>query len=143
MGELLKSPKLQSIDKKLLSELVQTGDFRPFLFDIFFNVEPSGDQFGEYTLIFSHEVFFIREKEMINIVENVDFPEFTTGSFLLIFAVKEDLAINTSKAKEVMQKVVKQYLKRKSITYEIQEIPVVNDRSVEICATYKIETQTI
>lgn len=80
---------------------------------------------------------------MINIVENVDFPEFTIGSFLLIFAVKEDLAINTSKAKEVMQKVVKQYLKRKSITYEIQEIPVVNDRSVEIYASYKIETQTI
>lgn len=62
MGELLKSPKLQSIDKKLLSELVQTGDFRPFLFDIFFNVEPSGDQFGEYTLIFSHEVFFYKRK---------------------------------------------------------------------------------
>lgn len=62
------------------------------------------------------KVFFIRE-EVINIVENVDFLEFAMEFFLFIISMKGNLAINISTAKETMKNIVKQYLKRKSITY--------------------------
>ncbi|MBL1228815.1 hypothetical protein IW492_06155 [Enterococcus sp. BWB1-3] len=144
MRELLKSVKLQSIDRKLLNELVQTGDFRPFLFDIFFKSDSLFDLSGDCALIFINKnIFYIREEERIDILENVDFPEFTAGSYLLIVSAKDDLTTESGKTEGVLQKFVKRYLKDNAIDYEIQEIPLANNRLFKLCAIYKIEMETI
>lgn len=52
--------------------------------------------------------FYIREEEMIDILDNVDFSEFTAVSHLLIVSANDDLAVTTSKTEEAIQKLVKQ-----------------------------------
>lgn len=116
-----------------MSELVQTGDFRPFLFDIFFKIEPIFDQSGDYAFVFiNDDVFYIREDEMIDILENTDFPELTESSYLLIITANDDLTTSSNKTEEAIKRSVEQYLRGKSIAYEVQGIPLKNNRPFKL-----------